>query len=230
MRTKPSDLRSPRHRRPIAHRAARARPPAQADRQDRLRPAAANRDSTYGYCEGDRRADLDQRLEARPIGPCRSRLRNATSGAKECIVTIESASARRSKGISLPARTGCIATMRARGGTPLKGNQPPARKGVSRRLRAPLGRRPKETAKQCPTPAETKTKAGNERGLRGEMPKAASCADPAPEAGSGGEFGIGLREALTRFRPVVDGRSLVAGSEGKPRRTAVVRSGVAARR
>ena len=69
-------------------RAARPRPPAQADRQDRRRPAAHRR-RHLRLLRGDRRADRLKRLERARSPRCRSRRRSATSGASGSIATIE---------------------------------------------------------------------------------------------------------------------------------------------
>ncbi len=46
-------------------------------------------DGSYGYCEETGEPISLRRLDARPIATCRSRRRNATSGASGCTGTIE---------------------------------------------------------------------------------------------------------------------------------------------
>ena len=70
-------------------RAARARPPAQADRQDRRRDAAHRR-RHLRLLRGDRRADLAEAPRgASDRDACRSRRRSATSAASGSIGTTE---------------------------------------------------------------------------------------------------------------------------------------------
>jgi len=98
----------------------RARPPAQADRQDRCGRCSESR-THLRLLRGDRRADLDQA----PRGPPDRDLSIEAQERHERrervgIATIESASGTPLKGISL-RRERVIATIESASGTPLKG-------------------------------------------------------------------------------------------------------------